>query len=164
MKQRIPSEFLYLYAGGLYYGSRHAVVHTVLGSCVAVTLHAPAYETGAICHAMLPTAPSGGRAEDPRYLDAALARLLGCFAEDGIMPGELQVKAFGGADVLVARQGSSRGATVGSQNIDALHVLLEAHQLSLEASDLGGRCARSLYFDTARGEVLLRRVCGEVSR
>jgi chemotaxis protein CheD len=74
----------------------------------------------------------------------------------GARRGELQVKLFGGGDVLVT--GEFAAPTVGSQNKLAALRTLEEENLTLTASDLGGDHGRVIYFNTGTGEVLLRRL------
>ena len=69
----------------------------------------------------------------------------------------LEIKLFGGADHLGAGMGSYR---VGNRNVEAAIQVLEARGIVPACSVVGGRCGRVIEFDTATGEVLVKRLCG----
>lgn len=147
-------ESIYLKPGELAVAERPALVSTVLGSCVAVTLFSPRLGIGAISHAMLPLA--AGRS-DFKYVDSSLLHMLAQFDRLQVSKRELVVKLFGGADMFEPAQASG-GSTVGRQNIQAARVLLRQEGLSVQAEDTGGRQGRKLLFYTHTGEVLLKRL------
>ena len=137
------------------------VLATILGSCVAVTmLHRDSGMAG-MCHAMLP-ARSGeaGEVSGPfRYLDLALDHMVQWFGKHRVSPESLEVKVFGGADVLSRVAGGAGGPpTVGSQNVRALKRLCQQHGLVATSSALGGQVGLKLFFDTGTGDVLVRRL------
>jgi chemotaxis receptor (MCP) glutamine deamidase CheD len=137
-----------------------AIIETILGSCVAAVFWHPESKVGAMCHAALPVCPpSVARSPDPtpglRYVDYSLRYLLTRLKSKGIDPARLQVKLFGGANVLAydpARQ------TVGRQNCLTAKRILQEEGLHLDASDLGGALGRVIYLRTDSGEVFLRRL------
>ena len=152
----------YLKPGDLYHGERPATVSTILGSCVAVTLFDPGTGVGSICHAMLPRNPSLRGGETFRYVDSSIFSMMERFRALGIRKNEMEVKLFGGADVL-EYHGES-GLSVGRQNIEiALEVIAEVG-LRLIVSDVGGKVGRKLRFYTHTGEVLLKRMAGSVAQ
>ena len=147
-------EEIYLKPGELTVAERPALVSTVLGSCVAVTLFTPRLGVGAICHAMLPEA----RGETSfKFVDTSLQHMLGRFDRLGVTRRELVVKLFGGADMFELLQPSKTGS-VGRQNIEIATRLLRQAGLPLKAADTGGRQGRKLLFYTHTGEVLLKRL------
>lgn len=147
-------ESIYLKPGELAVAERPALVSTVLGSCVAVTLFSPRLGVGAICHAMLPLAE--GR-EGFKFVDTSLAHMLESFERLGVTKRELVAKLFGGADMFeVLRPASS--PTVGWQNVQAARTILQREGLHLSASDTGGQQGRKLLFYSHTGEVLLKRL------
>lgn len=134
------------------------VLATILGSCVAVTmLHRESGMAG-MCHAMLPA--RSGEAVDGsgpfRYLDLALDHMVAWFGKHRVAPESLEVKVFGGADVLC--RGGGGPPTVGSQNLRALKRLCQQHGLVATSSSLGGQVGLKLFFDTGTGDVLVRRL------
>lgn len=150
--KRIP---VFLRPGGLHIAQEPTVVTTVLGSCVSVTLFTPLLRVGAICHALLPA--GCGAASDPdgfRYLDRAVFHMVEQLKGLGIRPGEVEAKAFGGAEVL----GGQTRISVGRRNIEAARAALDRAELRLTAFDLGGGQGRKLFFQTDTGEVFVKRL------
>lgn len=147
-------ESIYLKPGELAVAERPALVSTVLGSCVAVTLFSPRLGVGAICHAMLPLA--AGR-DGFKYVDSSLMHMLAQFARLQVPKRELTVKLFGGADMFESGLPTG-GVSVGQQNIQAATTLLRQQGLPVVAADTGGRQGRKLLFYTHTGEVLLKRL------
>lgn len=137
-------------------------LQTVLGSCVAAAFWSPSLRIGAMCHGALPRCPEKLLRERDlkpclRYVDYAIRYLLGRLSALGAPRFELQVKLFGGADVLPLT-GPRTAKTVGRQNCLAAVRTLEEEGIPLTASDLGGRQGRVIYFRTDNGDVLLRRL------
>jgi chemotaxis protein CheD len=144
----------YLKPGELAVAERPALVSTVLGSCVAVTLFSPRLGVGAICHAMLPMA--AGR-PGFKFVDSSLQHMLQRFVALGVAKAELVAKLFGGADMFQPTQPSAT-QSVGRQNIQAATTLLQQQGVRLAAADTGGRQGRKLLFYSHTGEVLLKRL------
>jgi len=144
--------------GELYLARRPAILRTILGSCVGVTFWNPRLGIGALCHGVLPRSPRGAALPDAwRYVDFSIRYLLNQFYALGSTRSELEVKLFGGADVLPTAV-SNTAATVGAQNCRAALDTLEGEGLRAVASDLGGVRGRTIRFDTATGEVYVHRL------
>lgn len=143
---------LFLKPGELTVTEVPTQVSTVLGSCVALTFFNRRLKYGAICHAMLPT--SQGES-DFKYVNEAFDYMLGRFALAGIERAEIEVKLFGGSEVL-PRSTSGTSFAVGRQNIDMAKALIEKEGLRLYASHIGGPLGRKLHFYTHTGEILLK--------
>ena len=146
----------YLNPGELYLGDQPALVTTTLGSCVAVIFFSPRPLLGAICHALLPT----GNDQDNgfKYLDHSFFWMLEQFKLRDIKMEQIQVKLFGGADVLEYDRGDCQTVTVGRQNIEKALELVKTQGLRLKASNLGGTVARKLFFYTHSGNVLVKKI------
>jgi len=149
----------YLQPGEVRLARSPAILKTVLGSCVGVTFWSPRLGIGALCHGVLPRCPPGTReAEGYRYVDFAITDLARQFESFGALRGEVQIKVFGGADVLPVNSGLSWKATVGHQNWHTALEVLREQNFTILASDLGGSVGRTIQFHTGSGEVLLRRL------
>lgn len=150
---------VYLLPGEAHVAREPSILKTVLGSCVGVTFWSTRYGVGALCHGVLPKCPKAAPASERfRYVDSAIRDLVAKFESLGIPRKEVNVKVFGGADVLTVHSRSYRRPTVGRQNwLMALEVLQEEN-LCPTASDLGGSAGRAIQFDTATGEVMVRRL------
>jgi chemotaxis receptor (MCP) glutamine deamidase CheD len=150
---------VYLQPGEIHLARDPAILKTVLGSCVGVTFWSKRLRTGALCHGILPKSPQGvERAEGYRYIDFAIRDLARQFDGMGALRHEVQVKVFGGADVLPGPTRTSARRTVGDQNWHTALDILQAENLKVSASDLGGTVGRTIQFHTGTGQVLLRRL------
>jgi len=135
---------LYLKPGELYLGEQPTVVTTVLGSCVSLIFFHPPRRLGAICHAVLPI--NKDQENSFRFVDSAFYWMLQQFQSRDIVFSQIQVKLFGGADVLECIKGDSRPVTVGQQNIRQTLEMIKANGLQVQVSDLGGTVGRKLFF------------------
>jgi chemotaxis protein CheD len=150
---------VYLHPGEAYFARSPTILKTLLGSCVGITFWSSRFRIGALCHGVLPRSPAGVEArEGYRYVDFAICDLLRKFQECGIAGHELQVKLFGGADVLAVVASPSSRPSVGQQNLAVALDILKQEGLALLASDLGGLAGRTIQFHTGTGEVLLKRL------
>ncbi|MRR05793.1 MAG: chemotaxis protein CheD [Deltaproteobacteria bacterium] len=147
---------IYLKPGEFHFAVRPTIVSTVLGSCVSVTMHNPERTMGAICHAVLPDELNPG--EPYRYVDSAIAAMLRLFDRYRINRRDIQVKLFGGSDILPHGENGYRYMTVGQQNILRANQIIEQEQLHIIASDVGGTRGRKLLFHTHTGEIYLQRL------
>ncbi|WP_298436503.1 chemotaxis protein CheD [Geobacter sp.] len=143
---------VYLRPGELHFGAAPTVVTTVLGSCVSVTMFERTSGTAAICHALL---PEGNKGDGLRYVDTSILHMLALFSARGVSPARLEVKLFGGAD-LIGFGGSRIG--VGRRNVEIARRVLSVSGLAVTAADVGGTRGRKLIFYTHTGEVLLKRL------
>jgi chemotaxis protein CheD len=151
---------IYLQPGEWQLVRTPTLLKTVLGSCVGITFRAPRIGAGAMCHAMMPQFPTRPGAylkyaATGRYVDSVIKQLAGEFEELGARPVEIEVKMFGGADVLAS---VSKGATVGKMNCGAAMRVLEELGFRPVVTRLGGTHGVFIEFHTGTGEVLLRRL------
>jgi chemotaxis protein CheD len=149
---------VYLQPGEVYLARSPTLLKTVLGSCVGVTFWSPRLGMGALCHGVLPRCPAGvGDLDGTRYVDFAICHLIRLLEGFGAVSGEVQVKVFGGADVLPITVPSPR-ATVGQQNCQSALEVLRRESYAVLNSDTGGVAGRTIQFDTATGIVLVRHL------
>ena len=142
--------------------SEPAIMRTLLGSCVGITFSVPRLGIGALCHPMLPSYPTKPQAEmslaaGRRYVDFTIRDLARQFDARGARRSEVQVKLFGGADVLMVSTEESR-PTVGRLNCESALRVLSDEGFDVIASSLGGTSGVNVQFHTGTGEVLLRRL------
>jgi chemotaxis protein CheD len=134
-----------------------SLLKTILGSCVGVTFRCARLRLGALCHGIMPICPPGtGSADGYRYVDFAIRDLIHRFEILGARRDEIEVKVFGGADVLAVLATSSTRQTVGAQNCQTAEDVLHEEGLKILAFDIGGPEGRVIEFDTSNGEVLVR--------
>jgi chemotaxis protein CheD len=145
--------------GELYLARSPMMLQTILGSCVGVTFWSARLGTGALCHGVLPRCPLGASlADGHRYVDASIRYLVEQFDALGVRRQEMEVKLFGGADVLAVAAARQAKPTVGALNCQSALAVLEEEGFRVAASDLGGVRGRTIHFDTGTGEVLVRRL------
>jgi chemotaxis protein CheD len=152
---------IYVQPGESHLVRESAIMRTVLGSCVGITFLIPRLGVGALCHPMLPRYPAkppadASLAAGRRYVDFAIHDLARQFDALHVRRGEVQVKLFGGGDVLRVSEDAAR-PTVGRLNCEAAIKVLEEEGFAVTASSLRGVCGINIQFNTETGEVLLRR-------
>jgi chemotaxis protein CheD len=153
---------IYVQPGGSHLVTEPTMLCTLLGSCVGIAFLIPRVGVGALCHPMLPSYPkppplNRSAATGRRYVDFAIRDLAAQFSSMGARPHEVRVKLFGGGDVLLVVDDASR-PTVGKLNCEAALRVLKEHGFEIVASSLGGTRGVNIKFNTASGEVLLKRL------
>lgn len=161
---RPPNENLpeiYVQPGESHLTTAPAILRTLLGSCVGIAFWVPGREMGALCHPMLPRVPAKlktdlTRSAGRRYVDYAIRDLARELDALGVRRDEVEVKLFGGGDVLLIT-GDGKRPTVGKLNSDVAVQVLEEEGFTIIASSLRGDRGVNIYFNTRTGEVLLQR-------
>jgi chemotaxis protein CheD len=156
---RLPQRFLT--PGDLILVTTPCEITTILGPCVAVTFWCPRSRVAAICHAMLPsdgsgsTPPAGGRSW--KFVSSVIPEMWNRFRRKGAVADSIEVKLFGGADLL-HHTGDFRSARIGPQNVELAQQLLAERGLPILASAVGGKKGRKLIFNTQTGSVRVKRL------
>jgi chemotaxis protein CheD len=146
---------VFLKPGELFLSREPAIVSTVLGSCVSITIFEPSAGLGAMCHVML---PSGSMDAGFKFVDSTLGYMVEMIDGMGIRLAMCEVKMFGGADVLLPRELEGIRLSVGQQNILEARRRLDALGIVTKSSDVGGLYGRKLFFNSHTGEVFLKKV------
>jgi len=151
---------VYLQPGESFFADQPTIIATILGSCVGVTFWSASLRVGALCHAMLPKCPPHSLAgmslaNGRRYVDFCIHDLAQQFDELGVTRANVQVKLFGGADMLV-HGADPLHPSVGKQNSETALELLHAEGYKVTSSSLGDSFGRKIKFNTGTGEVVLR--------
>jgi chemotaxis protein CheD len=154
---------VYLNPGEWFVGDHHCRAHTLLGSCVSITLWDPVLRLGAMSHFLLATGPVAKQAvPDGRYADGALLLMLRGLAERGAPAWRCEAKIFGGGDMFPARRPSDRPPQerlhVGRRNGETARELLKQHGIVVRSESLFGEGHRKIVFDVASGHVWVRQV------
>jgi chemotaxis protein CheD len=158
--EKLPE--IYLQPGESRLVKKPTVLRTLLGSCVGIAFRIPRLGVGALCHPMLPRfpaneAPALTRSYSRRYVDYAIRDLAWQFDSLGALRKEVEVKLFGGGDVLLVSDAASR-PSVGRLNCEAALKTLDSEGFAVRASSLGGCNGIKIHFNTQTGEVLLQRL------
>ena len=142
------------------FDAQPAVACTVLGSCVAVTMHSPELGLGAMNHGFLPLS-AHFRNKTLRhpgfFVDTSTELILDEMLKAGADPGRLEVKVFGAASVLCPGH-LDQGFRVGSQNEAAVVQTLNRLGLETMRADLGGVRGRKLVFHPHSGDVWIKKL------
>ncbi len=147
----------------LFISERPSIVRTVLGSCVSVTMFDRRLGISAICHALLPRSDESSELDSHtsgpyKYVNSVVPLMVQRLRNYGVEIDDLEVKLFGGADMMTARTGRPNYHPVGKSNIDAVIQAITAQNLQVKVSDVGGHMGRKILFYTHTGEVLLKRI------
>ncbi|PLX66927.1 MAG: chemotaxis protein CheD [Denitrovibrio sp.] len=147
----------YLLPGEVFQSDEPAMVNTVLGSCIAVTMFSKKHAFGMICHGMLPNSKEAFRMDDNcmKYVDCSIIHMHECFEERDIKQHEIEVKVFGGSDMFEYNRNVE---TVGAKNIASAVKHLNDLKYKILAKDVGGQFTRKLYFSTETGIVYVRKI------
>ena len=157
MKKRIT-----IHIGEICGSAEPIVIHTLLGSCVAVCLFDPVKRIGAMNHIFLP-----GRA-DMKHFDAparfsinAMELLINRMMNLGADRRRFTAKTFGGAHMF-PKISTENG--IGRKITEVVVAFLRKESIRLVNSDFGGRQGRQIYFHTDTGDVFVRLVRSSQSR
>ena len=133
----------------------HEMPVTVLGSCVAACIRDPLAGVGGMNHFMLPEGADdrwGGVSASMRYGNVAMERLINDILARGGARRRLEVKVFGGANVL---GGTSN---IGHRNADFVESYLAAEGIPIAASHLRSNLPRRVHYFPRTGKVLLQEL------
>ena len=162
---------LHLCAGDFHFGGGNVRVHTLLGTCVAITLWHPLRRVGGICHYLLPRrGPGAADASAGFYATEVMALFAEALRASQTAASAYVVKVFGGGHMFPDQLTDSdcRGEactdrrrascmSIGCQNISAAHDLLEAGGYAISSENVGGHGSRSLIFDLDDGTLWVSR-------
>ena len=160
---------VHLAPGELLVTHEPQVVVTVLGSCVAVTMFDRESSLAAICHAML-VEPQRGESPLPgdplsfRYVNIVVPAMVSVYRRAGIDPRAIEVKLFGGGNVIGRARRAPETEGIGDANIAAVRVQLARAGLIVTAESIGGRRGCKILFNTATGEVLRKHLRSMTTR
>lgn len=146
---------VFLNPGEFYFGGGYTRVHTLLGSCVSITLWHPQKHIGGMCHIMLPS--NSRKADTPfdgRYADEAMRLFDREISKAGTQPSDYVAKIFGGGNMFPGQTPDSP-KIIGNQNIASSLKLLRERRIRIAAQHLGGEGHRKLFFNLWNGDVWL---------
>ena len=153
----------YLKPGEIHLTDKPAIITTVLGSCISVTMYDKHTRLAAICHAVLPTENTTGKRNHKKhdifqYVDSSLEWMLEQFEKKGMKRRDIEVKMFGGAEMFAQTRPGKISIAVGKKNIETALRIIEENHLKLAAWNIGGNRGRKVIFNTTTGEVFAKFV------
>ena len=135
-----------------YVTGRDEMLVTVLGSCVSACIRDPVAAIGGMNHFMLPDSGNniwGSASSGMRYGNVAMERLINDILTHGGLRQRLEIKVFGGANVL-------QGMTdIGHRNAAFVETYLADESLPVAAAHLRGQLPRRVHYFPLTGRVML---------
>ena len=156
---QFEQEVVTIHPGEYFATQADTIISTVLGSCIAVSLHDPARSMGGLNHFMLPgELGREGLIRDPnaKYGMYAMELLVNELLKMGSRKNDLKAKVFGGGAVLRFSDGGT--TRIPQSNIDFAFEYLKEEGIPVLASDVGGREPRKIFMFPRSGKVLLKRI------
>lgn len=115
-----------------------------LGSCVGLTLYDPIAGVGGLIHCMLPLSkidPEKAKGNPERFTDTGVVCLLQAVLDQGAERKRLVAKVAGAAKLL-----DENGVfKIGERNHTVLRKVLWKNNILIDAEDVGGTVARTMY-------------------
>lgn len=158
---RLASHMVRILPGDFFVTRDDVGLVTTLGSCVSACIRDPQAGIGGINHFMLPESElSGSGVVSARYGGYAMEMLINELLKNGARRANLEVKAFGGGNVLPGMVTSD----VGGRNAGFVREYLADEGLHLIAHDLGGIQPRKIVYFPRTGRVLVMRLAQAFNR
>lgn len=146
-----------IHPGDWYFGSDYERLHTILGSCVAITVWHPGLYIGGMCHYLL-SKPSAAYLRtrkdthnDYRYASVVLKDLKKTMQHYARLH-EYHLGLFGGGDMF----SHSASNSIGAENIAYARRWMQQEKLQPTQVDVGGSISRSLMLVVATGEIQIK--------
>ncbi|HNX30814.1 MAG TPA: chemotaxis protein CheD [Holophaga sp.] len=147
---------VFLHPGDYAFGDERTRIHTLLGSCVAVTFWHPELRIGAMCHYLLPSRPAVRDRVEGCYAQEVIPAISDWFLSRGLQPAEFHVKMFGGSNMSPGLSLDDI-LSIGSKNIYVGERLLGACGFRIAKADLAGVSQRRVIFELWSGDVWVRQ-------
>jgi len=134
---------------------RAVLVTYSLGSCVGLTLYDPVSRVGGLIHCMLPLSkidPDKAKENPARFTDTGVVCLLQALLAQGAERKRLIAKVAGAAKLL-DQKGMFK---IGERNYAVLRKVLWKNNILIEAEDVGGTAARTMYLHVDSGSTSIK--------
>ena len=125
-----------------------------LGSCIGICLYDPQIKLAAMVHIMLPLNMEAGRKNAFKYADTGIRETLNQMVAKGAVKGRITAKIAGGARMFEVNGGTL--GSIGQRNSESVHQVLRRENIRLLWEDVGGKVARTMEFDSATGNGIIR--------
>lgn len=123
-----------------------------LGSCLGVGLYDEEAGIAGLAHVMLPTAP-----EEPpneaKFADTGVTAVLRTMCREGASPEGTTAKLAGASAMF---EFDSQDEPIGERNVAVARATLDAADIPVVATDVGGGSGRSLRFDGTTGSLVVK--------
>lgn len=143
----------FLNPGELIFSKKPIVIKTVLGSCVAVTLHDKVKKYGGMCHYLLPEAPSDLQSST-KYGDVAIYTLLYKFIkQNNCRREDLVASICGGAFIIFDER---EIFFIGDRNVDIANSILRKEKIFIKQMYTGGDHGKRVYYNTQNNKIIVQ--------
>ena len=149
---------VFLHPGDFCFTDSRTHIHTLLGSCISITLWHPVLKVGGMCHFTLPKYPGrdpGNRELDGRYADDVIMMFKREARQHGTRLTDYEAKIFGGGNMIRNRDQNIENS-IGTKNATAAMTLLMEEGVDILVAHVGEFGHRRLVFDVATGDVWVR--------
>lgn len=144
--------------GEFYVTKSNEAITTLLGSCVSACIRDPLAGVGGMNHFLLPSGVDSPEvqqmSESARYGAWAMEALINGIITNGGSKGNLEIKLFGGANVV----GKMTHYEVGEMNQQFILDYIAREGLFVRAQDLGGTLPRKIIYFPLTGLVKVREL------
>lgn len=139
--------------------AKPTLLSTILGSCLALTVFDPTTKVGGMTHAFLPTIEEYPDDQDVcKFVDSSIMHMFAMLKRKNVDIEGVEIKLFGGGEVLTASGDDSGRLSVGRRNVETALQELSKGGLRITASDTGGRTGRKLLFLTHTGGAWVKKL------
>lgn len=151
-----------LHAGEYCFDSKGTHVHTLLGSCISITIWHPELKIGGMCHFALarPNGRPPGSRLDPRYAEDCIELFKRSVARNRTRLTDYEVKIFGGGNMYekypVPDLDEVERQPIGEKNAAAAFSLLMNEGANIQVAHVGEFGHRRIVFDISTGDVWVR--------
>jgi len=151
---------IFLHPGQFSFTEKDVHIHTLLGSCIAITLWHPRLHIGGMCHFTLPSyigEPVSNRKLSGRYADDVMQMFRHEAERYNTILSEYDAKVFGGGN-MIRLKGENVDNTIGTKNASAAMKLLMQENINIMVMHVGEFGHRRIAFDVMTGDVWVRHV------
>ena len=142
----------FLLPGYIYLNTEPALLSTVLGTNVAVSLWDPQKKFGGMANYLYPVTKTRVTAT-AQYGNVAIRFLIKMFLDEGANQHDLKAQIFGGAD-----KSAGICARIARENIQMARKILRGARIEVVSEDLGGSMGRKIVYNTFKNEAIVYKV------
>ncbi|UCF05515.1 MAG: chemotaxis protein CheD [bacterium] len=133
------------------------MVTMALGSCLGIVLYDGEIKVGAMAHVMHPYRDGvKNNSNKAKFVDSAIAVMLGKMQKRGARRKRIIAKIFGGACMFDHVVNNREVLQIGDKNVKAARDVLEQLDIAIAGESVGGNTGRTICFNLADGTVVVR--------
>ncbi len=143
--------------GGLAVSNDRSLILSTysLGSCLGITLYDPVVHAAGLLHAMLPDSsinPDKANQQPGMFVDTGLPTLFRALYQLRADKRRIQICVVGGARLM----DDSGFFNIGERNLASVQAILAKHNLTIQATQVGGLVSRTVFLHVDSGDVRLK--------